>query len=112
MKRTVITYLFFVFSLSTIAQDYRNIFIGRYAGIEKQTNTPGNTFYDYNALAEIVYGDSSTQRIFFIDSCAWMNWSGATGNQKAMADSTIRAMGNLSYIYGQLFSNDSLYFTW
>lgn len=112
MKKTIYI-LLFCLATTISAQDNRNIFVGRYAGIAKQTNTPGGTFYDYNALADIVYGDSTYQFVFFYDSCAWAtNWTGATGQQQAWPDSTIRSWGNPNYIYGQLFSNDSLYFTY
>lgn len=112
MKK-IIYILLLCLSINISAQDNRNIFIGRYAGIQKQTNTPGGTAYDFNALADIVYGDSTLQQVFFYDSCAWaQGWTGATGMQIAYADSTLREWGTPSYIYGQLFSNDSLYFTY
>lgn len=111
MRKTLLI-LICLSSLYINAQDLRNIFIGRYAGISKQTNVPGNTFYDYNSLAEIVYGDSSLQRVYFYDSCSWSNWSGATGAQLAYPDSTLREWGAPNYIYGKLFPNDSLYFSW
>jgi hypothetical protein len=94
------------------AQDSRAIFAGRYAGIKKQTNTPGGTSYDYNSLAEIEYGDSTLQRLYYKDSCAWTNWSYATGAQIAYPDSTIRDWGSPNYIYGQLYANDSLHFVY
>jgi hypothetical protein len=100
-------------AITALSQDYRNIFIGRYAGTMKQTSLPDNhIFYDYNALAEIVYGDSSLQSVFFMDSCSWSPWSGSTGMPVATSDSVMHEWGAPNYIYGQLFSNDSLYFQW
>jgi hypothetical protein len=100
-------------SITSVSQDYRNIFVGRYAGTMKQTQLPNNTvFYDYNALAEIIYGDSSIQQVYFKDSCAWSPWSYAIGTQVAWPDSTLRTWGNSNSIHGHLFSNDSLYFSW
>lgn len=112
IKRYCLIMLILTFEVA-VCQDSRKIFIGRYVGIQKQTNTPGGTYYDYNAVARIEFGDSLQQNVFFYDSCSWApNWTGAPGSFKAHPDSTIRAWGNSSIIHGRLYANDSLYFVY
>jgi hypothetical protein len=85
--------------------------LGRYRGIEKQTNTTTSatgscSIASYTILASVGYPAVS------IPDSSCISVGSVAGNHTVNNDSTIRDYNVPSYINGRLYPNDSLYLHW
>ena len=113
MKALHFFIILFVLTQSTLlkAQSPKDNVLGHYTGLERVTNTNTSGFSDcFSAIYNIKAPASYPSVIIEDTSC--LVTGGAAGNFIVYDDSTIRNYWTQTYINGQLYPNDSLYFKW